>query len=214
MKNPQHVKHRGNESPKTQYFSDLGQDWDNIVGNNDERIRELADLLKIIGPADGDVVVDVGCGNGVLIPLIEPYIGGEGKIIAVDAAAGMIEAAERKHGHFGNIDFRVGLIEDIDIPENHADLILCFAVFPHIDDKEASLHRFREILKPDGELYIFHVIDTRSLNEFHGSLDAPVKQDRMPEREELSRMLENSSFHMDTYIDRTGLNLVRALPEK
>jgi len=214
MNNSQHEKDHAHESQKTKYFSDMGRDWDSIVGNDKERIRELAAVIEMIEPAGGDVVIDVGCGNGVLIPLIEPYIGRRGRIIAVDAAAGMIETAEKKHGHYGNIDFRVGLIEDIDIPENHADLVICFAVFPHIDNQQAALQRFRKILKPDGALYIFHVIDTRSLNEFHGSLDAPVSGDRMPEREQLSRMLESSSFQMKTYIDRSGLNFVRALPEK
>lgn len=214
MKDSRRIKQQTDQSAKREYFSDMGHDWDNIVGNDDERIRELAAVLEMIEPADGDVVVDVGCGNGVLIPLIEPYIGSRGRIIAVDSADGMIETAKKKHGHFGNVEFRVGLIEEVDIPENHADLILCFAVFPHIDNQQEALRRFREILKPDGELYIFHVIDTRSLNEFHGGLDAPVRGDRMPEREQLSRMLESSSFQMKTYIDRPGLNFVRALPEK
>ncbi|MBD3425128.1 MAG: methyltransferase domain-containing protein [Candidatus Latescibacteria bacterium] len=212
MKNPRHNRAQSHQSPKTEYFSELGSDWDNIVGNDDERNRQLASVLEMIEPSEGDVVVDAGCGNGVLIPLIEPYIGSSGRIIAVDAAEGMIKTAEEKHGHFGNIDFRMGRIEDIDIPEDHADLMLCFAVFPHIDDQQAALRRFHQILKPDGELYIFHVIDTRSLNEFHGGLDAPVSGDRMPEREELNRMLKSSSFAMKTYIDRTGLNFVRALP--
>jgi len=214
MKDSEHSRKDQCRSPKTEYFSDLGRDWDSVVGNDHERIRQLAGVLEMIEPGAGDVVVDVGCGNGVLIPLIESYIGRSGRIIAVDAAAGMIETARRKHRHFGNVDFRVGLIEEIDIPENHADLAICFAVFPHIDDKLKALRRFRKMLKPGGELYIFHVIDTRSLNEFHGGLDAPVSGDRMPLREELQRMLESSSFRMKTYIDRNGLNFVRALPEK
>jgi len=202
------------ESAKREYFSEMGRDWDNIVGNDNERIRTLAGILEMINPDAGDVVVDVGCGNGVLIPLIEDYIGGDGRIIAVDSAGGMIETARKKHGHFGNVEFREGLIEEVDIPDNHADLVLCFAVFPHIDDQRAALRRFREILKPDGKLYIFHLNDTRSLNEFHSGLDAPVRGDRMPEREALDTMLREASFRMDTYIDRPGLNFVRALPEE
>ena len=214
MKDNRPIRNQTGQSAKREYFSEMGPDWDNIVGNDDERIRTLAGLLEMIKPNSGGVVVDVGCGSGVLIPLIEKYIGARGRIIAVDPAEGMIEAARKKHGHFGNVEFRVGLIEELDIPENHADLILCFAVFPHIDDKQAALRRFREILKPDGKLYIFHVSDTRTLNEFHSGLDAPVRDDLMPGRESLDRMLKEASFLLDTYIDRTGLNFVRALPEK
>ena len=214
MKDNRPIRKQTGQSAKREYFSEMGPDWDNIVGNDDERIRTLAGLLEMIKPGIGDVVLDVGCGNGVLIPLIEEYIGSQGRIIAVDPAEGMIEAARKKHGHFGNVKFLVGLIEELYILENHADLILCFAVFPHIDDKRTALRRFREILKPDGKLYIFHVSDTRTLNEFHSGLDAPVRDDLMPGRESLDRMLKEASFLLDTYIDRTGLNFVRALPEK
>ncbi len=199
-------------SSKTDYFSEIGHDWDNIVGNDDDRVRAIGEVFHMIDMAQNNTVLDVGCGNGVLIPIIQPYIGNNGKIIAVDAAAGMIETAKKKHAHFGNIQFRVGSVETIDLPENHVDVVLCFAVFPHIDNKEAALARFYEILKPGGALYIFHMSDTRSLNDFHDALDAPVSGDHMPERDELETMLKKASFTMDRYIDKEGLNFVKAIP--
>ncbi len=209
-----HIDHHleSKNSSKTDYFSEIGHDWDNIVGNDDERVRAIGEVFHMIDMAQNNTVLDVGCGNGVLIPIIQSYIGNNGKIIAVDAAAGMIETAKKKHEHFGNIQFRVDSIETIDLPENHVDIILCFAVFPHIDHKEDALKRFHEILKPDGALYIFHMSDTRSLNDFHGALDAPVRGDLMPERDELETMLNTASFTMDSYIDKEGLNFVKAIP--
>jgi len=199
-------------SSKIEYFSGMGHDWDNIVGNDDERIRAIGDVFEMIQLHEGNLVLDVGSGNGVLLPIIESYIGNAGRIIAVDAAPGMIERAIQKHGHYGNITFMVGSVETVELPEKQVDAILCFAVFPHIDDQAAALRRFREIVKPGGALYIFHMSDTRSLNEFHGSLDAPVKGDHMPERHELEPMLIEASFTIEQYIDRTGLNFVKAVP--
>lgn len=199
-------------SSKIDYFSGMGHDWDNIVGNDDERIQAITEVFEMIDLHEGSLVLDVGTGNGVLLPIIESYAGPRGKIFAVDAAPGMIERAIQKHGHYGNITFMVGSVETVELPEKQVDVILCFAVFPHIDDKAAALRRFSKILKPGGALYIFHMSDTRSLNEFHGSLDAPVKGDHMPERDELETMLLEASFTLDQYIDRTGLNFVKAVP--
>jgi demethylmenaquinone methyltransferase/2-methoxy-6-polyprenyl-1,4-benzoquinol methylase len=202
------------QSQKAEYFSGMGSDWDEIAGNDQERIRALEEVFTMIAPERNALVIDVGCGSGVLIPIIESYIGDGGRIIAVDSAPGMIEEARKKHARFENVDFRVGLIEEAELSGTGADMIICFAVFPHIDDKKAALERFREALKPGGTLYIFHVIDTRSLNEFHSGLDAPVSGDRMPEREELERLLGEGSFRIERYIDREGLNFVKAVAER
>lgn len=193
---------------KINYFNGLGGRWDEVVGNNSERLEQLREVFKKIKIAKGDKVLDVGCGNGVLFPLIEELIGPNGKIYALDPAASMIARAKSLYPQYTNIEYIVHPIENADIGKDRYDSILCFAVFPHIDNKELALNLFRKALKKSGKLYIFHLSDTKSLNEFHSTVKGPVSNDMMPERKELEVLLNKTNFALLTYIDTQRLNFI------
>lgn len=195
---------------KIQYFNDLSNRWDEVVGNDAARKTKLREVFSSIALGKGATVIDVGCGTGILFPFIEERVGAEGTIIALDAAPEMIEEAKRKHAHFQNIRYVASTLENAELAPNCADVILCFAVFPHIENKTAALSKCRSALKENGTLYIFHLADTKTLNEFHQSLNAPVKGDIMPGKEELDAMLTHAGFHMVRYIDKAELNFVEA----
>jgi 2-polyprenyl-3-methyl-5-hydroxy-6-metoxy-1,4-benzoquinol methylase len=197
---------------KIEYFNELGPSWNERVGNDELRLEMLREVFTMISLEEGDTVLDVGCGNGVLFNLTEERIGPEGHIHALDLAAAMIDRAKRLHPHYRNISYHVGLIEDITLPENSFDVILCFAVFPHIEDKLHALKVMRKLITDTGKLYIFHLSDTHTLNDFHGNLNAPVSRDHMPEEEEMHELLRDADFRIVQYRDHTGLNFIEIAP--
>jgi len=197
---------------KNDYFNRLGPQWDNVVGNNSERLEKLNSILDRVNLNKGSRVMDLGCGNGVLIPLIEGRIGPDGSITAVDAAEVMLQTAREKYAGFNNITYINALIEDLDLENFSYDTVLAFAVVPHVEDKAAALNRLRSFLKDHGRLYIFHLADTVSLNEFHSHLDAPVSQDIMPDRNAMESLLLEAGFKVTVYIDQPGLNFIEAVP--
>lgn len=192
------------------YFNELSPRWDEVVGNDESRTAQLREVFSLISIKAGDTVIDAGCGTGILFPLIEEHIGPEGTIIAIDAASKMLEEAKKKHASVRNIRYLVSTLEDAALLPKSADAILCFAVFPHIEDKAQALAKCREALKENGMLYIFHLSDTKSLNEFHHNLEAPVRHDCMPERDELEELFSRTRFRLTRYIDRPQLNFVEA----
>jgi SAM-dependent methyltransferase len=66
--------------------------------------QRLVDALDV---RNGDVVVDVGCGTGLCLPLLQERIGAEGAIIAVDESAAMLDIARARAEEAGwsNVTF-------------------------------------------------------------------------------------------------------------
>ena len=57
-------------SDKIEYFNKLGPNWDEEVGNDDDRKSRIEKTFERISINEGDRVLDVGCGNGIVIPFI------------------------------------------------------------------------------------------------------------------------------------------------
>jgi len=194
---------------KIAYFNSLAPQWDTVVGTDAERLEKIRAVFSMMPMGDGDTVLDVGCGNGVLFDSILERIGDKGLLYGLDASESMINEAMRLHKGRKNIRYLAGLIEDADLPVLF-NAIICFAVFPHIEDKDGAVRRMNTLLCRDGRLYVFHLDDTASLNRFHETLNAPVSRDRMPGKNEIESILERGGFRMTAYIDRPGLNFIEA----
>lgn len=197
-----------NYDDKIDYFNNLSANWDEVVGNDQLRIQKLRNVFSLININPSDTVMDVGCGTGVLFTLIQERIGPQGTLIAVDTSDKMIEVAKKRYANFNNITYAVGPLEEITLPDKSINVILCFAVFPHIEDKQMALKKCYNFLTVDGSLYIFHLSDTKSLNEFHHNLNAPVSRDYMPNRNELEEIIQKTGFIIMQYIDEPELNFI------
>ncbi len=198
---------------KIQYFDSLSKNWDELAGNNNERILKIRDVFSMIELKSGANVMDVGCGTGILFPIIHDYIGNTGTIFAVDTSSKMIEEAGKRNADIKNIKYIISPLEEVNIPENSIDVIICFAVFPHIEDKQKALLQCRMLLNQTGALYIFHLADTKSLNELHHNLNGPVSRDYMPYKDELEILFLKTGFAMKQYIDKPELNFICAVPK-
>lgn len=96
-------------------------------------------------PADGARrILDVGCGDGLLLDRLTPWGDAEG--IEPDATTLGPGAAHRKI-HLGPFDasFR---------PEAPFDLVLFLDVLEHLDDPVAALARARALLRPAGRIFV------------------------------------------------------------
>jgi demethylmenaquinone methyltransferase/2-methoxy-6-polyprenyl-1,4-benzoquinol methylase/phosphoethanolamine N-methyltransferase len=109
--------------------------------------------LDLAGIAPGDKVLDVGCGTGTLTIAAKERAGVGGEVHGIDAAPQMIEVARRKSVQKAiDIDFQVGLIEDIPFPDDEFDLVLSSLMLHHLpeDLKRRGFVEIRRVLKPSG----------------------------------------------------------------
>lgn len=79
-------------------------------------------------PTAGDHALDIGCGSGVLAHVLA---GMGASVLAVDANPTAIDYARAAFPD-PNIEFRLGLVEDIDAPLGSIDRTYCFEIVEHL----------------------------------------------------------------------------------
>ena len=65
---------------KAQFFDELAQGWEERNYPPEVRAR-LVPLVASFPLKDGDTVLDVGCGEGVLVPYLRERVGVTGRLI-------------------------------------------------------------------------------------------------------------------------------------
>ena len=122
------------------------------------KLRELrqktADLAQL-GP--GEKVLDVGCGTGTLALLVQERVGAIGRVYGIDPGPQQIARARAKAARRSlPIDFRVGVIERLEFPDQTFDAVLNTIMMHHLtgDLKRQGLAEIARVLKPGGRLVI------------------------------------------------------------
>ncbi|MDH3713043.1 MAG: class I SAM-dependent methyltransferase [Gammaproteobacteria bacterium] len=116
----------------------------------DAREREL--LLDLIGDVTGQVILDVGCGDGELA--VELWKRGA-KITGIDASTRMIEVArERARQHRADLTFDVATAQALPFPPKAFDLVVAVTVLCFIEDGASTLREMGRVLRPGGRLVI------------------------------------------------------------
>ncbi|NLM62489.1 MAG: class I SAM-dependent methyltransferase [Clostridiales bacterium] len=159
------------------YFNSVAENWDNIVNHDRVKIHEI---LTMTGVKEGDFVLDVGTGTGVLIPFLHERIKDTGRIVAVDVADKMIEVAKKKYG-YPNVSYVVGDARHIDLEAGSFDLVICYSMFPHFGDKRDAVKKLSRYLKRGGRFVIAHSQSRQAINRLHRDAAKEVRNDRLPD---------------------------------
>ncbi|SET20812.1 Ubiquinone/menaquinone biosynthesis C-methylase UbiE [Nitrosomonas marina] len=137
-------------------FHCLTSFYDRVSGCAGYGMRFWYALMIQAGLANGQRVLDLGCGTGSLAVLIEQYYPGI-DISALDCDHAMLIQAGRKAAQRqADIHFVRAFAEQIPYPDHHFDRILSSLLFHHLssDSKALAASELLRVLKPGGELYV------------------------------------------------------------
>jgi len=114
---------------------------------------EKAALKKALEGRNYERALDVGIGNGRLLPIYSPHAK---HITGMDISSEQLDQATQAARDLG-LNFDTKLCQEaskIDIPDNSYDLIICSRVLQHVYDWRESVAEFARILKPGGDLVL------------------------------------------------------------
>ena len=117
------------------------------------KIRSRLEAKRLLswceGLPDDARILDVGCGDGFHLKLLQQYGAKSWRLEGVDFDSRAAEMAEKK-----NLKVHVGSIENLNLPENSFDLAIMIQTVEHVEKPAVVLAAIKRVLKPKGKLVI------------------------------------------------------------
>ena len=123
-------------------------------GDVSRRRRMAFDALQL---SEGDTVIDIGCGNGLLTEEIARAVGTSGRVIGIDPSGDMRNLAAKRCAAFPSVQIMDGLADALPVQDGEADKAVAVQVLEYLSDIPAAIREAHRVLRKGGR---FVAIDT------------------------------------------------------
>jgi ubiquinone/menaquinone biosynthesis C-methylase UbiE len=168
-----------------------------------EVMARLREIVSSAGLRSGEVVLDVGTGVGVLIPLIQSYQ--PAAVLACDVAEKMLQRVQNKHPAVRTFRADIALL---DLASTSLDAIFMNGMYGNIADKPAACRNAARMLRSGGRLVVSHPEGRAFIDQLRATSDLFIEP--FPTREEFEALLEPLGFEVITYRDESKQYLMVA----
>ena len=121
-------------------FQATGRGQMDVVGF----LYTVREIVRLLAPEPEDVLVDVGCGTGLITLAMAPWVA---RIHAIDISPNMVERARTNLSSIDNVEVKVGSIAALGLPAECCDKVLAYSVLQYLDREELVSQSFREIFR-------------------------------------------------------------------
>jgi ubiquinone/menaquinone biosynthesis C-methylase UbiE len=124
--------------------------WALMLGRERTFREKTLDLARL---AEGESVLDVGCGTGTLAIAAKYRVGSLGQVTGIDASPEMIGRAKQKAGKTGaEVHFQTAAAQSLPFQDATFDVVLSTVMVHHLPDdaRAMCISEIRRVLKPGG----------------------------------------------------------------
>lgn len=154
---------RGGNFPVRKKAAEGDRGWDGVAGWYDKLVGAdgsdyhqhviLPAVIDLLAVGKGDSVVDVCCGQGVLVRHL--LKDGAGKVLGVDASGKLVGAARQRYGAEKNVSFlRTDACAKGDWADGSFDAAACVMAVHDVPDAEGLMANISASLKPGGRAVV------------------------------------------------------------
>ena len=187
---------------KKDFFDRHAARWDETLQYRD-KADQLSEVVTWFGLAEGQSVLDVGTGTGILLPFLSDAIGLEGELIAIDFAFNMLGEAKQRFCK-GDKTVVNASVEAIPFRSDRFDRVTCFSAFPHFPNKVKAVHEMVRVLKPKGRVFIAHLHSVEEIDQLHQQAGGAVCHDHLPPPERVRALMVESGLQEVSVSNQPG----------
>jgi ubiquinone/menaquinone biosynthesis C-methylase UbiE len=113
------------------------------------------DLVRTAALREGERVLDVACGTGVVSRLAAAIVGGKGRVAGADINPAMLQTARSASEETEpSIAWYETSAEAMPLGDASFDVVLCQLGLQFMSDKNAALREMRRVLVPGGRVFV------------------------------------------------------------
>lgn len=117
-------------------------------------VRQREAFIRILGPCQGERVLDVGSGPGFLAALVADAVGSTGAVCGIEISESLNAVARAYCVHQPWVDIRQGNAVQLPLPDASFDAAASTQVLEYVDDVDAAINEMFRVLRPKGRLMI------------------------------------------------------------
>ena len=174
---------------------------------------------------EGDRVLDVACGTGILAREAKARFGGSCVVTGLDAGAGMLAVAQRLDP---SIDWRQGLAESLPFDDAVFDVVVSQFGLMFFQDRPAAIRQMLRVLAPRGRLavavwdslnnseaYLLEVdlLERRAGGDAADALRAPFALGDKAQLEDIFSLADVQSIDISTLDGKARFPSIRSMVE-
>jgi ubiquinone/menaquinone biosynthesis C-methylase UbiE len=165
-----------------------------------QRLERIVASGEIV---EGDTVLDVGSGTGILVPLIRKYE--PARIYACDLSEAMLGRLSETFAYVKTI---LGDVRDLRLPDGSVDVVFVNACYPNIVDKLTAFSNMGRMVRPGGHLVISHPLGKSFIGVIKKGTPFPL--DDFPEKALAESLFRAFGFSIKSFVDEPELYILVA----
>lgn len=181
-----------NKSDVIEFFDRYAPTWDADQIPKDKIINRILDNA---GVGEGQEILDVACGTGILFPFyLERKVA---SVTGIDISHEMAKLAQQKHAQYENIQVICGDVEETRFGKQF-DNVMVYNAFPHFPEPERLIATLASLTKEGGRLTIAHGASREQIDNHHSGAASKVSNGLMYADE--LKLLFDPYFEVDILI--------------